>query len=136
MRNAALFRDRPTPLKIVTGLLVPAAFGALTGLVLGVSTPGYWALSLLALAGGVLAGFEHPDGWSGADRGLLGGTVFGTFLLLAHTLAGTHAQVSLPKFAPIFVVFTAVIGMFAGALGGRLRRGAMEGEAGDVSARS
>ena len=91
MRNAALFRDRPTPLKIATGLLVPAAFGALTGLVLGVSTPGYWALSLLALAGGVLAGFEHPDGWSGADRGLLGGTVFGTFLLLAHKCVSVNS---------------------------------------------
>ena len=136
MRNAALFRERPTALKIVTGLLVPAAFGAVTGLVLGVSAAGYWALSLVALAGGVLAGFEHPAGWEGADRGLVGGTLFGTFLLLAHTLAGTHAQVSLPKFAPILVVFTAIVGMFAGALGGRLRRGSTEAPGGRVSAGS
>jgi hypothetical protein len=124
MRNAPLFRERPTPVKIVTALVVPAVFGAVTGLVLGVSGAGYWALSLVALAGGILAGFEHPDGWEGADRGLVGGTVFGTFLLLAHTVAGTHAHVSLPKFAPILVVFTAIVGMFAGAFGGRLRRGA------------
>jgi peptidoglycan/LPS O-acetylase OafA/YrhL len=123
MRNAPLFRERPTVLKIVTGLVVPAAFGAVTGLVLGVSSAGYWVLSLVALAGGVLAGFEHPNGWEGADRGLVGGTVFGTFLLLAHALAGTHAKVALPGFEPILVVFTAIVGMFAGALGGRLRRG-------------
>jgi hypothetical protein len=123
MRNAPLFRERPTVLKIVTGLVVPAAFGAVTGLVLGVSSAGYWVLSLVALAGGILAGFEHPTGWEGADRGLVGGTVFGTFLLLAHALAGTHAKVALPGFEPILVVFTAIVGMFAGALGGRLRRG-------------
>jgi hypothetical protein len=126
MHNAALFRERPTILKIITALVVPAAFGAVTGVVLGLSAAGYWALSLLALAGGVLAGFEHPNGWEGADRGLVGGAIFGTFLLLAHTLAGTDAQVSLPKFTPILVLFTALIGMLAGALGGRLRRAAGE----------
>src|SRR3981189_478941 len=136
MRNAPLFRERPTALKILTGLVVPAAFGAVTGLVLGVSSAGYWVLSLLALAGGVLAGFEHPDGWAGADRGLVGGTVFGTLPLAAHALAGTHAQVSLPGFEPILVVFTAIVGMFAGALGGRLRRGATESPAGSASAGS
>lgn len=136
MRNAPLFGERPTALKIATGLVVPAAFGAVTGLVLGVSSAGYWLLSLVALAGGVLAGFEHPNGWEGADRGLIGGTVFGTFLLLAHALAGTHAQVALPGFEPILVVFTAIVGMFAGALGGRLRRGATARPTGGASAGS
>ena len=126
MRNSVLFRERPLAVKVVTGLVVPAAFGAVTGVVLGVSAAGYWALSLLAVAGGVLAGFEHRDGWEGADRGLVGGAVFGTAILVAHALAGTHAQVALPKFAPILAVFTAVIGMFLGALGGRLRRAALE----------
>src|SRR5438270_11821669 len=84
MRNTALFRDRPLGLKIITGGVVPIAFGAVTGLVLGVSAAAYWILSLLALGGGVLAGFEHPDGWEGADRGLAGGAVFGTALLVAH----------------------------------------------------
>src|SRR5713226_1091498 len=136
MRNAALFRERPLVLRIITGGVVPTAFGAVTGILLGVSAAGYWALSLLALAGGVLAGFEHRDGWEGADRGLIGGALFGTGLLVAHALAGTHAQVSLPKFAPILVVFTAIVGMFAGALGGRLRGTAMEQPSGSASAGS
>jgi hypothetical protein len=73
----------------------------------------------------VLAGFEHTDGWDGADRGLVGGTLYGVGLLIAHAIAGTDAQVSLPGFAPILAVFTAIIGMLAGGLGGRLRRAAM-----------
>ena len=136
MRNAALFHERPLALKIVTAGLVPIAFGAITGLVLGVSAAGYWILSLLALVGAVLAGFEHRDGWEGADRGLLGGALFGTALLVAHALAGTHAQVSLPKFAPMLAVFTAIVGMLASALGGRLRRTATGRATGSASAES
>ena len=108
----------------------------ITGLVLGVSAAGYWILSLLALVGAVLAGFEHRDGWEAADRGLLGGALFGTALLVAHALAGTHAQVSLPKFAPMLAVFTAIVGMLASALGGRLRRTASGRATGSASAES
>jgi hypothetical protein len=43
--------------------------------------------------GGLLAGFEHRDGWGGARRGLMGGAIYGTALLVAHALAGTHAKV-------------------------------------------
>jgi hypothetical protein len=110
---------------VVTGLVAPLALGAIAGVLLGVSATAYWAVGLIALAGGVLAGFEHKDGWGGADRGLVGGTLYGAGLLGAHAIAGSEATVSLPGFAPILVVFTAVIGMFAGALGGRLRREAM-----------
>jgi hypothetical protein len=40
-------------------------------------------------------------------------------------VAGTDETVKLPGFAPILVVFTAVIGMLAHALGARLRARAM-----------
>jgi FtsH-binding integral membrane protein len=126
MRNTPLFRERPRSMQALIGLVVPFAFGAVAGVVLGISAAAYWAIGLLALVGGVLAGFEHADGWDGADRGLVGGTLYGVGLLLAHWVAGSDAQVSLPGFAPILVVFTAIIGMFAGALGGRLRREAMQ----------
>jgi hypothetical protein len=129
MANVPLFRDRPLAVQIVTGLVVPAVFGAITGVVLGVSAAGYWVLQLVAAVGGVLGGFEHRDGWEGADRGLVGGAVFGTAILVAHAIAGTDAHVTLPKFAPILAVFTAIIGMFLGALGGRLRRAALERKA-------
>jgi hypothetical protein len=122
VRPAPLFSERSRPVQIVIGGVVPALFGAITGLALGASAALYWVLSLLALIGGVLAGFEHRDGWGGADRGLVGGTLFGTFLLIAHAISGADAEVKLPGFEPILVLFTAIFGVLAGALGGRLRR--------------
>jgi hypothetical protein len=126
MRSAPLFRERPRSAQVVLGLVVPLIFGAVAGVVLGFSAAAYWAIGLVALIGGVGAGFEHGDGWDGADRGLVGGTLYGIGLLVAHAIAGTDAEVSLPGFAPILVVFTAIIGMLAGALGGRIRGGAMQ----------
>jgi hypothetical protein len=122
MHRVPLFRDRPLAVQILTGLVVPAAFGAIVGIVLGISSGLYWGLQLVGLVGGVLGGLEHRDGWEGADRGLVGGAVFGTFLLVAHAIAGTHAHVTLPGFEPFLAVVTAIVGMFAGALGGFLRR--------------
>lgn len=126
MRNVPLFRERPRSVQVVTGLVFPILAGAVAGTLLGLNAAAYWAISLLALAGGILGGFEHADGWDGADRGLVGGAVFGTSLLLTHAITASDAQVSLPDFAPILVVFTAIVGMLAGAFGGRLRRVAIE----------
>jgi hypothetical protein len=126
MRSAPLFRERPRSAQVILGLVVPTVFGAVAGVILGVSAAAYWAIGLLAAVGGVLAGFEHADGWDGADRGLVGGTLYGTGLLLAHAIAGTDAEVSLPGFAPILIVFTAIIGMLLGALGGKIRGAAMQ----------
>jgi hypothetical protein len=122
MRTPPLFRDRPRAFQIILGGVVPMAFGAVVGIVLGVSTGAYWGLAALAAIGGVLAGLEHQDGWGGADRGLIGGALFGTGLLLAHAIAGTHAKVSLGSFPPLLVVIDALIGMLLGALGGRVAR--------------
>src|SRR6266496_4314114 len=126
MRSAPLFRERPRSVQVMLGLVVPFAFGALAGVLLGVSAAAYWAIGMAAAIGGVLAGFEHADGWDGADRGLVGGALYGTGLLVAHAIAGTDAKVSLPGFAPILVIFTAIIGMLLGALGGRIRGSAMQ----------
>jgi hypothetical protein len=122
MLEPTLFRERPRPVQIVLGGVVPAIFGAVAGILVGTSTGGYWALAAVVSIGGVLAGFEHEDGWGGADRGLVGGAVYGTALLIAHAIAGTHAKVSLGSFPPLLAVVTAIIGMLLGALGGRLGR--------------
>ena len=126
MHAPPLFRDRPRALQVVIGGVVPAIFGVIAGVVLGVSAGLYWAVQAVALLGGVIAGLEHRDGWGGADRGLVGGAIFGTFLLVTHAVAGTHAHVSLGSFPPLLAVITAIVGMFAGALGGRLRRAVFE----------
>jgi hypothetical protein len=126
MQTPTLFRDRPRPVQIVLGGAVPLAFGAVVGIVIGVSAGVYWALAVLAGLGAVLAGFEHQDGWGGADRGLAGGALFGLGIVLAHAIAGTHAKVSLGSFPPLLIAIDAIFGMFLGALGGRLARGMRE----------
>ncbi|MBV9310272.1 MAG: hypothetical protein JOZ73_05545 [Solirubrobacterales bacterium] len=121
-----LFRDRPRHVQVLTAGLAPAALGAVAGILLGVSAGAYWAVSLLAAIGGFLAGFEHRDGWGGADRGLIGGAIYGLFLLLSHWVAGTHAKVSLGSFPPLLIIVTAIIGILLGAAGGRISRAQRE----------
>ncbi len=122
MHAPKLFRDRSRPVQVILGGVIPFLFGAVVGVVLGISSAGYWAVIALAALGGFLAGFEHQDGWGGADRGLVGGALFGAGVLIAHAIAGTHAKVSLGSFPPLLVVIDAIAGMLIGALGGRLGR--------------
>jgi hypothetical protein len=122
MLEPVLFRDRARPVQIVLGGVVPAALGVVAGILVGTSTGAYWALAAVVSIGGILAGLEHQDGWDGADRGLAGGAIYGTSLLIAHAIAGTHAKVSLGSFPPFLAVVTAIIGMLLGALGGRIAR--------------
>jgi hypothetical protein len=122
MYDPELLRDRPRPVQIVVAGVVPAVLGAVAGVLIGASTGAYWAVAIVVSVGGVIAGFEHQDGWGGADRGVVGGLIYGIALLVAHAIAGTHAKVSLGSFAPLFAVVTAIIGMFLGALGGYLAR--------------
>jgi hypothetical protein len=79
--------------------------------------------SLIAAMGAVVAVFKHQDGWGGADRGLVGGAVYGIALLGVHALVGTIANVSLRSFPPRLAVLTAVAGMLFAALCGRIARG-------------
>ena len=123
MYSPVLFRDRPRSVQIVIGGVVPALIGAAAGVLVGVSSTAYWIVGAVAAVGGFLAGFEHQDGWGGADRGLVGGAIYGTALLVAHAIAGTEAKVSLGSFPPLLVVVTAIIGILLGAAGGRIGRG-------------
>jgi len=122
MYEPMLFRDRPRPAQIVLGGVVPAVFGAIAGVLVGVSSGGYWAWGALAAIGSIVGGFEHQDGWGGADRGLVAGAIYGAALLIVHAIAGTHAKVSLGSFPPFLIVVTAIAGMLLSALGGRLAR--------------
>jgi hypothetical protein len=122
MYSPVLFRDRPRPVQIVIGGVLPAITGAVVGVLVGVSAGAYWVVAILAGVGGFLAGFEHEDGWGGADRGLAGGVIYGASLLIAHAIAGTHAKVSLGSFPPLLAVVTGIIGMLLGAAGGRVGR--------------
>ncbi len=98
------------------------AIGALAGVLVGVSAAAYWLVALLAAAGAFVAGFEHRDGWGGADRGFFGGVFYGTALLLMHGVIGTPAKVSLGSFTPLVVILTAIIGMLLSAAARRTAR--------------
>ena len=121
MKTSPLLEERSRPAQAVLALVVPAAYGVVTGYFLGVSESTYVILSVLAVVGGVGAGFDHRGAAAGAKRGLLGGVLFGAFVLIAHEIHGATAKAHLPEPAILLVVITAVLGVALGALGGWLR---------------
>ncbi|HEY4894813.1 MAG TPA: hypothetical protein VII01_01875 [Solirubrobacteraceae bacterium] len=126
MYDPMLFRDRPRPAQVAIGGVVPLLAGAVAGILVGVSAGAYWGYGAFVAVASVIAGFEHQDGWGGADRGLVAGAIYGIGLLVAHAIAGTHAKVSLGSFPPFLAVVTAIAGMLLSALGGRIARGQRE----------
>jgi apolipoprotein N-acyltransferase len=126
MFTPVLFRDRSQPIQVLLGGVLPALIGILAGILLGVSSGAYYALGALAGVGAFLSGFEHLDGWGGADRGFFGGAFYGTALLLTHWVIGTHAKVSLGSFPPLLAVLTTIVGSILAACGGRLARALRE----------
>jgi hypothetical protein len=108
--------------------VVPAAFGAICGYLLGVNKTAYLVLSLLAIAGGYIAGQEHDGAREGAIRGLIGGAIFGAAILLVHEATGKTAKADIPDPKIILVAITTVAGVILGALGGRRRANADEEE--------
>ena len=111
------FSDRSQPIQILLAGILPALLGAIAGILLGVSAGAYWAVGVVAIIGGFLAGFEHPDARSAAIRGLVGGLIYGIALLIAHAVAGTHAKVSLGSAPPLLAVITAIIGLALASCG-------------------
>jgi hypothetical protein len=126
MYQPVLFRDRERPAQIVIGGVIPAVAGAIAGVLVGASSGAYWGYAALIAVASIVAGFEHQDGWGGADRGLVAGFAYGVALLLAHAVAGTHALVSLGSFPPLLAVVTAIAGMLLTATGGWMARGMRE----------
>lgn len=121
MTLPALLAQRPRNQQVVFALLAPSVFGAIVGYFLAHSQGVYTALSVLAAVGGVLAGFDHQRALAGAKRGLLGGALYGTFVLIAHEIDGSSATTKLPDPAIVLVVATVVLGAALGALGGYMR---------------
>ena len=117
-----LFAHRSPGAQVVTGVVVPALFGLVTGVILGVSEAGYLLLSLLAIPGGFLAGLEHRAAEEGLLRGVTGGLLFGTFILFGHAFVGGEAKADLPHPEILLVVVTTVAGGLLGLFGGWVRR--------------
>jgi hypothetical protein len=122
-----LLRTRPLPVQVLLVGLIPIAYGALCGWVLGESKTAYLILSLIALIGAYVAGQEHEGAGQGALRGVAGGLLFGGALLLVHEATGNEPKTKLPDPKIILLAVTILVGAGAGALGGR-RRAAKEEE--------
>ena len=121
MRQPDLLESHPPQLQLILALVVPAVFGAIAGILLGVSEIVYIVFSILAIAGGYMAGKEHIGASEGATRGFTGGILFGTFILAGHALTGMERKAHLPEPEILLVVITTVFGIGLGALGGRSR---------------
>jgi hypothetical protein len=116
-----LLLDRPVAARVLLGLVVPSAYGFVTGIALDQSKGVYIVLVILAAVGGVLGGFEMYGSGQGALRGLVGGTLFGGFLLIGHAVVSGDATVKLPDPEILYLAFTIIPGVALGAWGGRLR---------------
>ena len=103
-------------------LALPALFGAICGVLLGVSAAAYTVLTLLGILGGLAAGYDHATPSEGALRGVAAGSLFGTFILLGHAIAGTHAKAKLPEPHIVLPIATTLISIVLGMIGGAIRR--------------
>jgi hypothetical protein len=117
-----LLLNRPLSARVTLALVVPAGYGFLTGVALDKSKGLYVVLLLLAAIGGVLGGFEMYGPRQGALRGLLGGTIFGAFILIGHGAVSGRAKVKLPDPEILYLLFTIIPGILLGAWGGQIRQ--------------
>jgi hypothetical protein len=116
-----LLADRRPAEQVFIVLVLPSLYGAICGVMLGVSEGLYTVLTLLGILGGIGAGYDHATPSDGALRGIAGGALFGTFILLAHAVAGTHAKAKLPDPHILLPVATTLISIALGAIGGAIR---------------
>ena len=121
MRLPPLLREHPRWLQILLALVLPAAYGAVTGYFLGVSEGTYLVLSILGVLGGLGAGFDHMGAAIGLGRGIVAGLIFGSAILIAHEIHGAEAKADLPDPEIVLVAVTTGLGAAFGALGGWLR---------------
>lgn len=121
MKLPPLLEEHPRSLQVLLAIVLPVAYGAVTGYFLGVSEGTYLVLSILGVLGGIGAGFDHSGAGDGAKRGILAGLIFGSSILIAHEVHGAEAEAHLPEPAVLLVVVTTLLGAAFGALGGYLR---------------
>lgn len=99
----------------------PVLFGLLCGFLLGISEGPYLIATVLSVLGGYFAGYEHAGVRGGAKRGVIGGTLFGSSILIGHAIHGGDAKADLPDPEVLLILLTAVFGTILGSLGGRSR---------------
>ena len=121
MSGVTLLRERTHGAEMALVVVVPIVFGAITGYFLGESEAVYTVLALLGIVGGFFAGLEHEGALEGFYRGILGGLLFGTAILVTNGLLEEEPKAHLPDPEVMLIVITGAFGAALGALGGWLR---------------
>lgn len=122
VRLPPLLSSRTPAMQVLVANVVPCAFGALTGLMLGLNEIAYLALAgPIGILGGYFAGLEHASAPEGALRGMVGGLQFGSSILLVDALSGLERQAHLLDPAILLVVLTTFFGAVLGFFGGLTR---------------
>jgi hypothetical protein len=117
-----LFEDRPVALQIAGGIALPMVFGLVTGFALAWNEVAYLILvGPVAILGGLLAGTEHRGADQGFVRGLIGGLVFSSFILLGLEILNEEPTTDLPDPQAGLVFFITLVSGGLGALGGGYR---------------
>jgi len=101
---------------------VPIVCGALTGILLGVSSTAYGIAFMASLMLCLRGAYEHVGRLEGTLRGIIFGTLFGIFLLAAHSVAGSDATAELPHPEVAMILLTAGMGGVGGEGMDRIRR--------------
>jgi hypothetical protein len=113
--------ERPWAIRVFLVGIVPMAFGFLCGWILDSSGTVYLGLQVLAAIGGYLAGFDHDLTRHALIRGIVGGLLFGGFVLIGHHVQGGDDHGLLPDQEGLLIVVTAILGALLGMLGERTR---------------
>ena len=122
MEQIPLFEDRPVALQIAGGIALPMVFGLVTGFALAWNEVVYLILvGPVAILGGLLAGTEHRGADQGFVRGLIGGLVFSSFILLGLEILNEEPTTDLPDPQAGLVFFITLVSGGLGALGGGYR---------------
>jgi hypothetical protein len=76
----------------------------------------------IAIVGGFLAGVEHRGADEGFVRGVIGGLIFGSFILIGHEIMNNEPKAHLPDPQSGLVFATTLFGGILGALGASWRK--------------
>lgn len=116
-----LLSDRPDGQGIIVSMVIPVLFGVLAGWLLGESKGAYLIVSVIAIGGGYFAGLEHDFAIDGFYRGMLGGLLFGSSILITNGLIDKEPKADLPDPETLLIAITAIFGAILGWLGARSR---------------
>src|SRR2546426_2671153 len=97
-----LLSERPRAVQLTVPVALPLIGGFLVGWTLAGSAALWAVANVIAILGGVAAGFDHDGATAGARRGAFGGLLFGLAVVLADATVVDDRAATLPGPAVLF----------------------------------